>query len=80
MPLFNYRLTYANETRTTELRKSNPQGWLFQAVEATFPEIASRRAADIQRLPLEKVSGRKQTWLANLGDGPNELVIHIVQV
>lgn len=33
MPLFNYRLTYATETRNTELRKSNPQGWLLQAVE-----------------------------------------------
>jgi len=80
MPLFSYRLSYANETRTTELRKSNPQGWLLQAVEATFPDVASRHAADIRRLRFEKVTDRKQTWLAKLGDGPNELVIHIVQV
>jgi len=80
MPLFNYRLTYATETRSTELRKSNPQGWLLQAVEATFPEIASRHADEIIRLRLEKVSGLKQTWRVTLNDGLNNLLIHVTQV
>lgn len=46
MPTFRYTLTRGNETRTTSLRKSNPQGWLAGAVRATFPEVAARRAGD----------------------------------
>ncbi len=63
MPLFNYGLTYASETRYTELRKSTPQGWLLDAVEFTFPEIVSRRKDEFFRLRLEKVSGLNQTCM-----------------
>lgn len=79
MPLFCYSLTCADETRTAELRKSNPQGWLLQAVEATYPEIASRRAADIMRLRLKKVGGQKPIWRTRLDDEPHDLHIQVEQ-
>ena len=44
MPLFRYHITHGSETKTVELRKSNPQGWLLDAVRATFPEVATRWA------------------------------------
>ncbi|KIC08398.1 hypothetical protein RA19_20750 [Leisingera sp. ANG-M1] len=80
MPQFLYSLTYGTETKTVELRKSNPQGWLLQAVETSFPEVASRRAEDIMRLRLEKAVGRKQAWQASLIDGAHDLIIQVSQV
>ncbi|WP_297513402.1 hypothetical protein [uncultured Caulobacter sp.] len=77
MPLFRYHITCGTETRTIELRKSNPQGWLLDAVTATFPEIASRRAADVMRLRLEAVSGVKQSWRAMLPDERADLMIQV---
>jgi hypothetical protein len=79
MPLFSYSLTRGNETRTTQLRKSNPQGWLLQAVNATFPDVASRRGGDIMRLRLQVVAGVKQTWRATLTDEPSDLLIQVTQ-
>jgi hypothetical protein len=79
MPTFTYRVTCGGETRTTELRKSNPQGWLPEAVRATFPDLASRRAGDVLRLRLNAVKGQKQTWHAVLLDEPSEVLIHVVQ-
>ena len=79
MPLFSYTLTRGTETRTTELRRSNPQGWLLDAVRATFPDIASRRDGDVMRLRLEPVAGAQRTWLATLDDQPGDLQVYVVQ-
>jgi hypothetical protein len=79
VPLFTYTISQDAETRTTQLRKSNPQGWLPQAVIATFPEVASRRAHDIWQIRLEPVEGARQTWRARLHDEPADLVIVVTQ-
>jgi len=79
MPTFRYTLTRGNETRTTCLRKSNPQGWTAKAVRATFPEVATRRAGDVCRLRLEVVNGPTRTWRAVLSDDPHDLSIHVTQ-
>ena len=76
MPSFSYSLTRGNETKLTVLRKSNPQGWLFDAVRATFPDVAARRGNDIIRLRLEKAEGA-ESWLAILADEPSDLVIRV---
>ena len=73
MPSFSYSLTRGNETKFTMLRKSNPQGWLIDAVRATFPEVAARRGNDIIRLRLEKMEGA-ESWRATLADEPSGLV------
>ena len=80
MPLFRYRITRGAETRTVDLRKSNPQGWLLQAVMEAFPEVASRRAADISRLRLEPLDGVRQSWRATLPDEPDDLRIEVAQM
>ena len=77
MPLFRYHITRGSETKTTELRKGNPQGWLLDAVSATFPEVASRRGGDVMRLRLEAVEGVKQSWRATLQDDPADLLIQV---
>jgi hypothetical protein len=79
MPLFRYHLTRGSEMKTTELRKSNPQGWLLDAVRATFPEVASRRSGDVMRLRLETVEGGKQSWRAILRDEPADLLIQVTE-
>lgn len=79
MPVFSYSFTRGDETKTTELRKSNPQGWLLEAVRATFPDVATRRGDDVMRLRLEAVQGAKQTWLAKLPDVPTDLLIRVTQ-
>lgn len=79
MPLFRYHITRGSETKTTELRKSNPQGWLLDAVNATFPEVASRRGGDVMRLRLEAVEGVKQSWRATLHDAPADLLIQVAE-
>jgi hypothetical protein len=76
MPSFSYSLTRGNETKLTVLRKSNPQGWLIDAVRATFPDVAARRGNDIIRLRLEKTEGA-ENWLATLADEPSDLVIRV---
>jgi hypothetical protein len=77
MPTFKYTLTRGNETRTTELRRSNPQGWLVEAVTATFPDVASQREYRLPRL--EPVAGMKQTWRAVLVAKPSDIQIHVTQ-
>jgi hypothetical protein len=79
MPLFRYHITRGSETKTTELRKSNPQGWLLDAVKATFPDVASRRGGDVMRLRLVAGHGVKQSWHATLQDPPIDLVIQVAQ-
>ena len=79
MPLFRYHITLGSETKTTELRKSNPQGWLLDAVKATFPDFASRRGGDVMRLRLLAVEGAKQSWHATLRGEPVDLLIQVVQ-
>jgi hypothetical protein len=79
VPTFTYTFTHCGETRTTQLRKSNPQGWLLQAVTAAFPEVASRRADEIIRLRLEPEEEARQTWSAILNDAPGELVIRVTE-
>jgi len=79
MPLFSYSLTRGSEARTVQLRKSNPQGWLIEAVRATFPDIAVKRANAIVRLRLEAVAAGSQTWHATLVDEPSNLLIYVVQ-
>jgi hypothetical protein len=77
--LFSYTLTLGSETKTSELRKSNPQGWLLEAVRETFPDVASRRASDVIRLRLEAVQGARQTWTCTLPNEP-ELTIRVTQI
>ncbi|SFK69236.1 hypothetical protein SAMN02799626_04934 [Caulobacter sp. UNC279MFTsu5.1] len=79
MPLFRYHITHGSETKTVELRKSNPQGWLLDAVRATFPEVATRRGGDVMRLRLETVDGVKQSWRAALHDEPSGLLIQVAE-
>ena len=79
MPTFTYTVTFAGETKKTELRKSNPQGWLPDAVRATFPDLAARRAADVRRIRLNKVNGAKQTWDAVLVDEISDVMIQVTQ-
>jgi len=76
MPNFSYSLTRGNETKLTVLRKSNPQGWLLDAVRATFPDVAARRGNEIIRLRLEKAEG-VESWRATLADEPSDLVIRV---
>jgi len=76
MPNFSYSLTRGNETKLTMLKKSNPQGWLIDAVRATFPEVAARRGNDIIRLRLEKMEGA-ESWRATLTDEPSDLLISV---
>ena len=77
MPTFEYRITCGAETKTTNLRKSNPQGWLLDAVTATFPDVASRRSSDVMRVRLVAISDAKQCWKAILRDEPHDLVIEV---
>lgn len=77
MPLFRYSITHGSETKTAELRKSNPQGWLLDAVKATFPDVALRRGVDVMRLRLVAVEGAKQFWRATLHDVPVDLLIQV---
>lgn len=79
MPLFRYHITHGSETKTVELRKSNPQGWLLDAVRATFPEVATRRGGDVMRLRLETVDGVKQPWRTRLHDEPSDLLIQVAE-
>lgn len=79
MPTFQYRITCGAETKTTNLRKSNPQGWLLDAVTATFPEVASRRSGDVMRLRLVANGGVRQSWKAILRDEPEDLVIEVTE-
>lgn len=79
MPLFRYHITRGGQTRTTDLRKSNPQGWLLDALVATFPEVASRRGGDVVRLRLEAIEGVKQSWQATLRDEPADLLIQVTE-
>lgn len=74
MPSFSYSVTRGVETKLTVLRKSNPQGWLIDAVRATFPEVAARRGNDIIRLRLKKTEGA-ESWQATLADEPSDLLI-----
>lgn len=76
MPSFSYSLTRGKETKLAVLRRSNPQGWLFDAVRATFPDVAARRGDDIIRLRLEKAEGA-ESWRATLADEPSDLVIRV---
>jgi hypothetical protein len=78
MPTFQYRITCGAETKAVELRKSNPQGWLLEAVTATFPAVASRRPGDVMRLRLVP-TGAKQSWRAILPDEP-DLIIEVSEV
>ena len=80
MPLFRYRIARGSETKTTELRKSNPQGWLPGAIKATFPDVASRRGGEVIRLRLQAIDGGKQSWRATLHDEPFDLLIQVTQV
>ncbi len=80
MPLFRFNVTRAGETRTTDLRKSNPQGWLIEAVKATYPEIASRRIDTIIRLKLQKPDPKREVWQAILADAPHDLEIEVVKI
>lgn len=76
MPSFSYSITRGMETKLTALRKSNPQGWLIDAVRATFPEVAARRGNDIVRLRLAKAQSA-ESWQATLADDPFDLVIRV---
>lgn len=78
MPLFRYTLTYGPDTRTTELRRSNPQGWLPDAVHQTFPDVASHRASDLIRLRLTKIDD-EDAWSAVLSGQPHDLTVQVVK-
>lgn len=80
MPLFRYSLTLGGETKTIELRKSNPQGWLSQAVRSTYPEIESRRPGEIMRLRLTEDATVNETWHATFCDGSQNLNIKVAKI
>jgi hypothetical protein len=80
MPLFRYENTRGRETKTTELRKSNPQGWLPDAVRATFPDVASRRSGDLWDIRLTSIAGENESWRATLRDEPDDLVIRVTKM
>jgi hypothetical protein len=80
MPTFRYRLTLGDETKETDLRSSNPQGWLLDAVRATFPEIASNRASELIRVKLQPIEGASEQWHAKLVCGANSLFISVVRI
>lgn len=79
MPLFTYTINQGEVTRTFQMRKSNPQGWLPEAVIATFPEMASRLGHDIWRIRLEPVEGAPQTWRASHRDERGHLSIFVTE-
>lgn len=76
MPLFRYMITLGDETRVSELSKSNPQGWLADAVIAAFPKFGADRTAEIMRLRLERHDASKTTWYASF----DQLHIEVRQV
>lgn len=76
MPRLSYSVTRGNETKLTVLTKTNPQGWLIDAVRATFHEMAARLGNDIIRLRLEKAEGA-ESWQATLADEHSDLVIRV---
>jgi len=80
LPSFKYVFTCANETKVVELRKSNPQGWLFEAFGEAYPELASRRKSEIMRIRLEKIAGERQSWQAEFHDEPQLVQIKVKQV
>lgn len=80
MPLFRYEITRGRETKLTEVRKSNPQGWLPDAVRATFPDVATRRHLDLWDIRLKSVSGPQESWRATLRDEPDDLIIHVTKM
>jgi len=79
MSLLTYTMTVGSETRTTELRRSNPQGWLSEAVREAFPEVSARRGTDLIRLRLQRVIGMAEAWQCTLSDTPCDLVIKVVK-
>ena len=79
MPEFTYTMTRGSETRTTTLRRSNPQGWLIVAVKEAFPELYDRRATDLIRLRLEPVNNAVEAWKCTLPDPPASLVINVIK-
>ncbi len=80
MPIFSYQITYKNCAKTVELKKSNPQGWLPEAISACLPEIAALRANDIQRLRLERVQDAKEKWVASLHHKTELLSIEVTKI
>ena len=80
MPLFRYSLELGSETKTFELRKSNPQGWLWEAVRSAYPEIESSRRGDVMRLRLTKDATAKRKWHATFADDLQDLNIQVVQI
>jgi hypothetical protein len=72
-------MTRGGQNKTVELRKSNPQGWLLDAVREAFPEVASRMGAEIMRTRLEPSQRIKQSWSATVFDGDMDLFISVTQ-
>lgn len=79
MPLFRYSLAFGPSSKVVELRRSNPQGWLYKAVEEAFPEIGQRRRQDLLRLRLMRIDQR-EAWRATMSDGPNDLLIEVTKI
>jgi hypothetical protein len=79
LPLFVYTMTRGGQSKTVELRKGNPQGWLLDAVREAFPEVASRLPGEIMRTRLVPTQGVKQSWSAILLDGALDLSISVAQ-
>jgi hypothetical protein len=77
--MFIYTITRGAEAKTVALRKSNPQGWLWDAVREAFPEVASSRAIDVMRLRLIKPVEAVEAWHCSLADPEADLVIHVVK-
>lgn len=79
MPLFTYTISRGAETRTVRLRKSNPKGWLPEAISDAFPEVARRLGHGIWRLELEPIPGARQTWRGELEDEGAILSVFVTQ-
>lgn len=80
MPLYTYVLSYGQQTKVRQLRKSNYRGWISQVVAEAFPELAHGDAsARLMRASPEAVLELERAWsvVVPLEGGP--LTIHIVE-
>ena len=75
-------MTYAEETKVSQVRRSNYTGWVAQVVGAAFPQIKNQDPGLLGKLMAEKpspVDTTKHVWrLACRGD-KSEFALHVVE-
>ena len=77
MPLYTYVISHGGRSETCQLRKSNPQGWLLQAVSTAFPSVAKSFGAEVMRVRLEPVPGLTRVWRGDVELANSNLVISV---